>query len=132
MAAPDRSRAASTVLSVKGFMVVLPDFRTCLNVIDRDFDFRVGGSLTLSSAMAADFLYRPFSIMPAGASTEKDRTQKHSRSIADRVLSRVPLLDFCSLFVLDAPNGAATHARRSLSLQSRSDEVARRVPAARR
>jgi hypothetical protein len=90
-AAPDRSRAASTVLSVKGFMVVLPDFLT-LPECDRcrDFAFRVGGNLTLSSAMAADFLYRPFSIMPAGASTEKDRNQKHSRSIADRVLSRGP------------------------------------------
>jgi hypothetical protein len=55
----------------------------------RDFAFPVGGSLPSSSAVVAEFLYRPFSIMPAGASTEKDRNQKHSRSIADCVLSRV-------------------------------------------
>src|SRR6266446_208142 len=41
-AASDRSRVASMVLSIKGFMVVLPDFRTSLECDRcRNFDFRV-------------------------------------------------------------------------------------------
>jgi hypothetical protein len=51
---------------------------------------RLGGSLPSSSVIVAEFLYRPFSIMPAGASMEKDRNQNHSRSIADCVQSRGP------------------------------------------
>src|SRR6266446_4311569 len=126
-AAPVSSRVASMVLSVKGFMVVLPDFGLRLNLIDVGFrlscrrwhsDFIVcnGGRppRTIVTRLALSITWAMWADSPGPGQT-------------------IPtLLDFCSLFVLNAPNGAATHVRRSPPFQSRSDQVARRVPAAHR